>query len=141
MSVTPHVLQDDHGTYVKLEMEPEVSFSGGLQNGVPVRSVRSYSGQANVRDRQTLVIGGIYRNDVHSVESRVPVVSRVPVLGNLFKHKERKREQTELVIFVTPHVHQRPDTVTWDRMLNLTHAAEVATKLPEPMADATPAGK
>lgn len=141
MSVTPHVLEDDHGTYVKLEMEPEVSFSGGMQNGVPVRSVRSYSGQANVRDRQTLVIGGIYRNDVHSIESRVPVVSRVPVLGNLFKHKERKREQTELVIFVTPHVHKRPDTVTWDRMLNLTHAAQVATDVPAPMADETPAGK
>jgi len=141
MSVTPHVLRDDQGIYVKLEMQPEVSFAGGVRNGVPVRSVRSYSGQANVRDRQTLVIGGIYRNDVHSVESRVPVVSKVPILGNLFKHKERKREQTELVIFVTPHVHERPDTVTWDRMLNLTRATEMANRPPGLPVDADATGK
>jgi len=141
MTVTPHVLRDDHGTYVKLDMEPRVSFASGVRNGVPVRSMRSYSGQANVRDRQTLVIGGIYRNDTRNIESRVPVVSKIPVLGNLFKHKESQREQTELVIFVTPHVHERPDTVTWDRMLNLTRAAEVATKVPDVLADAESPGK
>ncbi len=141
MQVTPHVLRDDQGTYVKLELAPEVSFAGGVRNGVPVRSVRSYTGQANVRDDQTLVIGGIYRNDVHNIDSRVPVVGNIPILGNLFKHKERKREQTELVIFVTPHVHERPDTVTWDRMLNLTRAADVANGTSALSADENVSGK
>lgn len=125
MVVTPHVYRDEQGTYVKLEFMPEVSFPSGSNNGVPIRSVRSYKGESNVRDGQTLVVGGIYRNDLRNIEQRVPGLGSIPVVGNLFKHTEKTRSQTELMVFLTPTVHDTPETVTWDRMLDLTAKSEI----------------
>jgi len=125
MVVTPHVLQDENGTYVKLEFKPEVSFPSGSNNGVPIRSVRSYSGESNVRNGQTLVVGGIYRNDLRNIEQKVPGLGNLPVLGSLFKHTEKSRSQTELMVFLTPTVHDTPESVTWDRMLDVTAKSEI----------------
>lgn len=133
MAVTPHVFQDNTGRYVKLEFAPEVSFPTGSSNGIPIRSVRKYSGESNVRDGQTLVVGGIYRNDLRDVEQRVPGLGKVPVLGNLFKHTEKTRSQTELMLFLTPTVHDSPETVTWDRMLDITANSKiVGPAVPKP---------
>jgi type II secretory pathway component GspD/PulD (secretin) len=125
MSVVPHVHSDSGGTYVKLELEPEVSFPTGSSDGVPIRSVRSFKGTASVRDGQTLVIGGIYRNDMRNVEQRVPGLGSIPGIGRLFRHTEKSQSQTELMVFVTPTVHESPETVTWDRMLDITKASEI----------------
>lgn len=125
MVVTPHVYRDEEGKYVKLEFEPEVSFPSGSNNGVPIRSVRSYRGESNVRDGQTLVVGGIYRNDLRNVQQKVPGVGNLPLVGNLFKHNEKARSQTELMVFLTPTVHDTPETVTWDRMLDVTAKSEI----------------
>ena len=133
MAVTPHVFQDEKGRYVKLEFVPEVSFPSGSNNGVPIRSVRRYQGESNVRDGQTLVVGGIYRNDLRDVEQRVPGLGKVPLLGNLFKRTEAARSQTELMIFLTPTVHDSPETVTWDRMLDITANSKiVGPAIPQP---------
>jgi len=123
LQVTPHVYKDSTGPYVQLELTPEVSFAAGVSNGIPVRSVRSSNSIANVRDGQTLVIGGIVLNDEHTAVQGVPGISKVPVVGNLFKRKEKSRSRNELMIFVTPTIHEAPESVTWDRMINLTGAA------------------
>ncbi|HEO70409.1 MAG TPA: hypothetical protein ENN80_04040, partial [Candidatus Hydrogenedentes bacterium] len=128
MQVTPHVYRDQGGVYVQLELAPEVAFYSGSSNGVPIRAVRSSESVANVRDKQTLVIGGITLNDERHTEQKVPVLGHVPVLGVLFRHKERTREAKELMVFVTPTVHERPETVTWDRMLNLSISEQTAAR-------------
>lgn len=125
LKVTPHVKEDEGGTYVQLDLEPEVSFPVGSSNGVPIRSVRSQRVIANVRDGQTLVVGGIYRNDNRNTEQRVPGLGKVPILGNLFKRTEKSKVQTELMVFATPTVHLSPETVTWDRMLNASDIAQL----------------
>ncbi|MCC6696800.1 MAG: polysaccharide biosynthesis/export family protein [Candidatus Hydrogenedentes bacterium] len=125
MGVTPHVFRDDTDVYVKLEFEPEVSYPAGASDGVPIRSVRKYTGESNVRDGQTLVVGGIYRNDLRDIEQRVPGLGKLPVLGNLFKRTEKANTQTELMIFLTPTVHDSPETVTWDRMLDVTANSQI----------------
>ncbi|GMV99304.1 MAG: hypothetical protein AMXMBFR84_04430 [Candidatus Hydrogenedentota bacterium] len=128
MNVTPHVGQSEKGRYVTLEMDTEVSFPVGASDGIPIRSVRSYTGEADVMDGQSLVVGGIYRNEVQDTEQRVPGVGKLPILGNLFKHTEKTRQQTELMIFVTPKVFDSPDTVTWDRMLDLSKVSDSMAK-------------
>lgn len=121
LEVTPHIRKDPEGVpYVQLELEPEVSSATGVANGVPIRSVRRSSSTANVRDGQTLVIGGIVQNDERNVIQKVPGLGDVPVLGNLFKHKERSAATRELMIFVTPRIYARPEAATWSRDLALT---------------------
>ena len=122
--VTPHVYQDTGGPYVKLDLKPEVSFASGMANGIPIRSVRSSESVAIVRDGQTLVIGGILLSDERNAKQEVPGLGKIPVLGNLFKRKERVRSRSELMVFVTPTIHETPESVTWDRTINLTGAAK-----------------
>ena len=124
MMVTPHVYRDASGAYVQLDLNPEVSFSSGMSNGVPVRSVRSSNTVANVRDGQTLVIGGIILSDERNVVQQVPGIGKIPLIGNLFKRKERARTRNELMVFVTPTIHEEPESITWDKMINLTGAAK-----------------
>jgi type II secretory pathway component GspD/PulD (secretin) len=119
LDVTPHVYQDTVGTYVKLDLRPEVSFPSGIVNGTPIRSLRSSSTIANVRDGQTLVVGGIITEDEQNVVTKVPGIGDMPILGNLFKTKEKTKFRTELMIFVTPTVHRRPEEITWDRMIDV----------------------
>lgn len=124
LDVTPHVRRDPDGdAYVQLELEPEVSTATGVSNGVPVRSVRSSHSIANVRDGQTLVIGGIVQSDVRDTVQKVPGLGDLPLLGRLFKHKEKSKEGRELMIFVTPTLYDRPEAITWDRSLSLTELA------------------
>ena len=120
LEVTPHVHQDDTGAYVRLELKPEVSFPVGSVNNVPVRSVRSAQSEALARNGQTVVVGGIYRNEMKHVQQGVPGLSRIPGLGKLFRRVEEAKEQTELMVFVTPTIHETPESVTWDRMINLS---------------------
>jgi len=124
LTVTPHVYKDAGGPYVQLDLKPEVSFAKGMSNGVPIRSVRSSNNVSNVRNGQTLVIGGIVLNDERNVMQGVPGLSKLPLLGSLFRHKERSRSRNELMVFVTPTIHNEPETITWDRMINLTGAAK-----------------
>lgn len=130
LEVTPHVREDDTGPYVNMKLTPEVSYLVGTSNGAPVRSLRRSEQMANVRDGQTLVLGGIYRNDQKRMEQGVPGLRSVPVVGSLFKHVEEVNEQTELMVFVTPSIHATPDSVTWERMLDMPTARAVLDDVP-----------
>lgn len=131
LDVTPHVRKDPTGTtYVQMEMAPEVSFATGMANNVPIRYVRSSDSVANVRDGQTLAIGGIMQTDTRDVEQRVPGFGKIPVIGNLFKHKEKSLTRRELMIFVTPQIFDRPEDITIEHMLDLNPEIHGAYRLP-----------
>jgi type II secretory pathway component GspD/PulD (secretin) len=138
LRVKPHVGQDSTGRLVKLELEPEVSYPSGTANGIPIRAVRSSRTTQFVRDGQALVVGGIYRNDNRTVDSGVPGLRRIPGLGKLFQHQEKVQTQTELMVFVTPTVHETPESVTWQRMLNVSTLG--APELAAPGSGQQPAG-
>jgi len=57
-----------------------------------------------VRDNETLVIGGLMQNMQSEVQQNVPVLSRIPLLGHLFSNKETNPHRQELLILVTPHI-------------------------------------
>lgn len=54
------------------------------------------------------------------MESKVPGLGNIPILGKLFSHKEMTSEKTELMIFVTPTVYEQPEDITWDTMLDVS---------------------
>lgn len=130
LDVTPHVYRDSEGPYVKMELDIEVSFAVGSSNGVPIRSVRSTKSQPSVRDGQTLVIGGILKNEERSYITKVPGLGSIPMIGLLFKRKEKSKLRTELMIFVTPTVYDRPEDITWDRMIDISKALQEASMIP-----------
>lgn len=130
LEVTPHVHRDEIGPYVKLELKPEISFPSGINNGVPIRSVRSSETVANVRDGQTLVIGGIITEDEQNIITKIPGIGNLPIIGALFRHKEKSKFRTELMVFVTPTIFEAPEDVTWDKMINIAKELGKASLIP-----------
>lgn len=72
--------------------------------GTPPIDKREAKTSVLVRDGGTTVIGGIFQVTDQNAQQRTPFLSRIPVLGNLFKNKATTRLNNELLIFVTPRI-------------------------------------
>lgn len=70
----------------------------------PVINTREASTRAVVRDGQTVVIGGLIGQSNEVIESGVPFLRDLPLLGLAFKRQARSRARTELAIFITPYI-------------------------------------
>ena len=65
-----------------------------------------------VRDNETIVIGGLISKKDDRTEGGVPGLRSIPLLGKLFSKRSKDIEETELVVFITPHIIQFPDEIT-----------------------------
>jgi pilus assembly protein CpaC len=75
--------------------------NGGVLPAVKTRWVET---TVFVRKDSTLVLAGLLREEEGMVTKGIPLLSQIPVLGELFKHHESIKKKTELVIFLSPHV-------------------------------------
>ena len=80
-------------------------FSRAIQGNPPINT-QSANTQVLVANGETTVIGGIFLSTEQSSQSRTPGLSKVPVLGRLFKRDEKTDENRELLIFITPRIIQ-----------------------------------
>jgi type IV pilus assembly protein PilQ len=112
LRVTPNVAPDG---FIDLKIHAtknEADFSRTSANGVPTILTREATTEMLVRDGDTVVIGGLYQRTLQSASRGVPWLSRVPVLGWLFKTKRKEDNHEELLIFITPRIIKRPDVPT-----------------------------
>ena len=108
LQVTPHI---NEGDSVVLDIEQEISSVVRNTEDGPVTSKREVKTQILSADGQTVVLGGLIKDDVLTSNSRVPVLGSVPVLGHLFRSSSSKKVKTNLLIFI------RPTIVRDDRVL------------------------
>jgi len=107
LNVTPTV--EDNGE-IQLKVAPEVSELDpkdginiqGFQ--VPAISTRRASTQIELRDGESFAIAGMFQRNYSSTINQIPGASNVPVLGALFRSSDWQKNETELVIIVTPHL-------------------------------------
>ncbi len=78
-----------------------VSVSGFALNGFRTRETKT---TVQMRDGESFAIAGLLSDDFQDINGQVPWLGDVPVLGALFRSAEYQREQTELVIIITPHL-------------------------------------
>jgi pilus assembly protein CpaC len=107
LSFTPTVLSGD---LVHLKVKPEVS-SLDFANAVvidgfrvPALSTRRTETEVELRDGQTFAIAGLMNNSLTNSMSKIPGIGDIPILGLLFKSKAHQKNQTELVVMITPHI-------------------------------------
>ena len=101
---------------MKLEVTPQITPEGNIILDLDVNkdsvgqstasgfaiNTKHIKTQVLVENGGTVVIGGIYElNEVES-ETRVPLLGDIPVLGNLFKTRQRSSNKQELLVFITP---------------------------------------
>ncbi len=107
LNFTPVVHSKDK---ISIRVSPEVSdldFSSAVRiEGfvVPGLRVRRTSTMVELGDGQSFAIAGLLRENVRTVVSKFPLLGDIPVLGALFQSKAFQKEETELVIIVTPHL-------------------------------------
>lgn len=87
---------------------------------------RVTNNQVMVNDGQTIVLGGFIQTNQTNNVQRVPYISNLPVVGNLFKSTTSSKTRSELVIFLTPHVMETPGDITEGTDRTLEDMDEVA---------------
>lgn len=75
----------------------------------PTTSKRQIKSNVTVANGQTIVLGGLIKEADKSVRSRVPILSYIPLLGELFKSEAKSREKVDLLIFLTPRIIETPE--------------------------------
>jgi general secretion pathway protein D len=70
----------------------------------PVFSIREVKTQVSVYDGQTVVMGGLMREDVQKVEDKVPLLGDIPLAGRLFRSSADKHTKRNLIMFVTASI-------------------------------------
>lgn len=81
--------------------ETEISSGGGA---LPITSERKVKTTIRVKDGETIIIGGLVQSNKKESESRIPILSRIPIIGYLFKKVTKEEIQSQLVIYITPYI-------------------------------------
>lgn len=107
LEVTPHITQDGSVlmSILASNNQPDPSSTGA--NGQPSIQRKEANTQVLVKDGDTTVIGGIYVRRGATQVNSVPFLSRIPVLGLLFKNNTESDTRQELLIFITPRILNR----------------------------------
>ena len=87
--------------YVKTEVGDVI---GSGREGLPEITNRTASTSVRVKDGETFTIGGLNIQKEKTLRKKIPLLGSIPVLGYLFRYDEREVRDTEIVIFITPHI-------------------------------------
>jgi pilus assembly protein CpaC len=104
---TPTVLSKNK---INLQVSPEVSeldFTNALVlQGYTIPGIRTRRTSTTIElgDGQSFAIAGLLRESVRTISSKYPLLGDIPILGALFQSKEFQKEESELIIIVTPHL-------------------------------------
>ena len=108
LAFTPTVLSRG---LINLKIEPEVSeldpshsVAVGAGINVPALTVRRASSTIELRDGQSFVLAGLLQNSSTTAQNQLPWIGDVPVLGALFSSKSYQKNETDLIIIVTPRI-------------------------------------
>ncbi len=103
LDVLPRV-NDDKVISMKIDaiVQDIIGYIGDDQR--PMISTRSTNTTVRVNNGETLLIGGLIFDTADEMKSKVPVLGDIPLIKNLFNYNNKKKEQRELLIFITPTI-------------------------------------
>jgi len=106
LQVTPQISDDG---YIIMHVKPEQSAQTGtftIENSeTPVIETRRTDTTLRVRDGQTIIIGGLRKSEPSVVESKIPILGDIPLIGALFRKVDTDLIESELGVFITPHIY------------------------------------
>lgn len=104
LKVLPRVRGED-GDFIEMEIEQRVEdVLSAMTSDTPVTAKREVKTSVLVKDGETVVIGGLMKDAEKIIRSRVPGISYIPLVGELFKSTAKQQEKISLIIFLTPEV-------------------------------------
>ncbi len=114
LDVTPHINPDG---LVSMDISPQISsisdqsvtVSAGIAS--PVFNERQAESHVQIRDGETIVVGGLMQDQKTQTISKIPILGDIPILGIIFQRDQVTKTKTELLIFLSPHVALSPDVL------------------------------
>ncbi len=115
LTVTPRINADNT---ITMGLSPNVTSIAGTRqvtsNGtsfeLPIQTTQAVSVVVNVKDRETIVLGGMNTESTNTTTTRVPILSDLPILGQFFRSGKKGRSSSDLLIFVTPVIIEEDDS-------------------------------
>lgn len=109
LNVRPFVTNDG---LIRMELKPQVSEavirdtqdSTGASVTIPDEITNELTTNVMVRDGQTIVLGGLFRESTQSSRRQVPWLGDIPIIGNAFKGKEDTTQRNEIIFLITPSI-------------------------------------
>ncbi len=127
LSVKPQI---NANGMVTLEIAQEVSSANTTSTGVsgtPTFTVRQAKTSLITGDNQTVVLGGLIREDKTTSQAGIPGLRKMPVLGPLFGSEKMSKQKTELLVLITPHI-----VTTLEEGAKITHDMKEKVGIEEP---------
>ncbi len=102
LDIKPHI-SDDDTVFLEISHEAKDLGDTGGELG-PTWNTRKLETKVSVRNQQTIVIGGMLSQKDYIVNTQIPILGDIPVLGRLFKHSLKQKRKTNLIILLTPYI-------------------------------------
>jgi type II secretory pathway component GspD/PulD (secretin) len=105
----PFVCEDG---YIRMEINPEESTASTTTVGstvIPSKTITQVKTNIMVQDGKTIIIGGLFKENLTSTDAQVPVVGDWPIVGALLKRTKDASVRSELIILMTPHIVNDPE--------------------------------
>ena len=108
LTVTPQINESDR---IRLEIDQDIEdvASTDPTTQTPITSKRQAKTTVVVDDQQTIIIGGLMRDNTTQGESKIPILGDIPVLGWLFKSKTSSTQKINLILVLTPYIVRNAD--------------------------------
>lgn len=103
LEITPHV-GDNNDITLAISVEVSDSIPKGRGSELPVVTRRTADNNVTVKDGGTVALAGLTENRARSKKKRVPGLSRLPLLGGLFKNSDDDNASREIAVFITAHL-------------------------------------
>jgi type II secretory pathway component GspD/PulD (secretin) len=101
LSVSPTIGADGA---ITTELETDYSTIVNFVNNFPVIGTRKAQSTLRVRDGETIVIAGLFQDIDASSVSKVPFLGDLPIVGEVFKNRQRSSAKDEIIFLITPHL-------------------------------------
>ena len=106
LAIVPQITKDD---FIILKINPTISEiskqhvdENGNANMAPDIKIKQLSSVVKVKNNKKILLGGLIQNKSENKITKVPILSSIPILGNLFKSKKKVNTKSELIIVITP---------------------------------------
>ena len=111
LNITPHI-GDNNDITLQLAIEVSDSIPRGRESDLPVVTRRTSTSTVRIQDGGTVALAGLTENRTRTDKRRVPGLSKIPLIGGLFKNTNDEGASREIAVFVTAHLIPESDQDT-----------------------------
>jgi type II secretory pathway component GspD/PulD (secretin) len=116
------------------EVRPEISVFGALDpiTRLPEKSTRQAETVVRVKDGETIIIGGLTQMEERTIQTKIPILGDIPILGHFFRSSIVRTTQTELAIFITPRILSQTGHMNPEEERRLKEKFKIEDGMPQP---------